>query len=102
VKKDMLQNPQKELRRIRQELTVSMEKTMPTKEFGAAIITAMVRLHVIEAEIRKTQNLEERRRLINEFDSKKDAIEKGIQLLKQSSSPGFSGDSEERLGGAMP
>jgi len=81
----MLQNPQKDLRKTRQELMVCLSETLPTKEFSATIIMAMVRLHVIEARIRKTQDIIERRRLINEFNNRRNTIERGIQLLWKSS-----------------
>ena len=68
---------------LRQELMTCMEKTMPCKDFRATIIMAMVGLHVIETQIRKTPNLEERRRLINEFNKGKGTIEKGIRALKK-------------------
>ena len=81
----MLQNPQKDLRKTRQELMVCLGETLPTKEFSATIIMAMVWLHVIEARIRKTQDIIERRRLINEFNNRRNTIERGIQLLWKSS-----------------
>ncbi len=79
----MLQNIQRELRQTRQEVIDSLMGTMPSKEFTATIMMAMVALHVIEARIHKTQNLEERRQLIDEFNKGRNTIEKGIQLLKK-------------------
>lgn len=96
----MLQNPQKELIKIRQEVMGCLSETLPTKEFSAAIMMATVRLHVIEAGIRKTRNLEERRRLIHEFNNKRKAIERGIRLLRKSSGRNVK-DSEERIRRAM-
>jgi hypothetical protein len=96
----MLQNLQRDLREIRQELMVVLGETMPTKEFRATMIVAMVGLHLIEARIRKTSNLEERRRLIDEFNSGKKTIWKGIESLKRSSR-GTSGASKLRPGAAM-
>ena len=90
-----------ELRKTRKELTACMAETMPSKEFSATIIMAMVGLHVIEARIRKTHNLEERRKLIDEFNRGKTIIEKGIKALgktrKENTNP-----SEERYRDAMP
>ncbi len=100
VKKEMLQNPQKKLEKIRKELMECLRETFPTKEFSATIMMAMVRLHMIEAGIRETQNLEERRRLIDEFNNKRKAIERGIRLLWQSSGRHVK-DSEERIRRAM-
>ncbi len=80
----MLQNPQKELKKIRQELRECMSKTLPSKEYGATMILAMVGLHMTEAEIQKTQNIIERRRLTNEFKNRRNTIKRGIRLLRQS------------------
>lgn len=79
----MSQNLNEELRGIREDLTSCLKETFPSKEFRATLIMAMVGLHVIEARIRKTQNLNERRQLINEFNKGKGTIEKGIHALKR-------------------
>jgi uncharacterized protein YcbK (DUF882 family) len=97
----MLLNLKADLERVSRDLTVAMGKTLPTKEFGADIVMAMVGLHVIESRIRKTQNLEERRRLTNEFKRKKRIIEKGIASLRRSSR-GFSGNNENRVRRVLP
>jgi hypothetical protein len=78
-------NLKQELMRVRQDLMAAMGQTTTAKEFGATLLMAMVGLHVTEARIRKTQNFEERRRLINEFNRQRNAIEKGIQALRKSS-----------------
>jgi hypothetical protein len=83
VTENLYQDFQRELRKTRQELKVALCETMPSKDFAAIIIVATVGLHVIEARIRKTQNLDERRQVINEFNRGKRAVEKGIQLLRQ-------------------
>jgi hypothetical protein len=74
----------KKLMKIRQELRECMSKTLSSKEFGATMILAMVGLHMTEAELQKTQNIIERRRLISEFKNRRSAIKKGIRLLRQS------------------
>ena len=81
----MLHYLQVELQQVRQELMVFLDETLPTKEFSATIVTATVWLHVIEARVRKTKNIHERRRLIDEFNSRKRTIEKGLRLLRKSS-----------------
>lgn len=80
----MSQNLQRELVETRQELMRCLGATMPTKEFRATMIMAMVGLHLVEARIRETSNLEERRRLIDEFNSGTKTIWKGIELLQRS------------------
>jgi len=79
-----------ESRNIHNELEILREKysrvfsaTEPTREFGATMFLAMLRLHMVESRICKSNNLKERRRLINEFKSGKSAIEKGIDAFKR-------------------
>ena len=97
----MLLNLKQELIGVRQALMAALGQTTPAKEFGATLMMAMVGLHVTEARIRKTQNFEERRRLINEFNRQRNAIEKGIQALRKSSRES-SKEPRERRKRAMP
>ena len=97
----MLLNLKQELMGVRQALMAALGQTTPAKEFGATLMMAVVGLHVTEARIRKTQNFEERRRLINEFNRQRNAIEKGIQALRKSSRES-SKDPGERHKRAMP
>ena len=97
----MLLNLKKELMGARQAFMAAVGQTTPAKEFGATLLMAMVGLHVTEARIRKTQNFEERRRLINEFNRQRNAIEKGIQALRKSRWES-SKDPGERRKRAMP
>ena len=97
----MLLKLKQELMRVRQNFMASMGQTTPAKEFGATLMMAVVGLHVTEARIRKTQNFEERRRLINEFNRQRNAIEKGIRALRKSSRES-SKDPGERRKRAMP
>jgi len=73
---------QREVTEAREEVMAAMKATCPAKEFGAALILATVWLHVIEVRIRKTNNLEERRCLANEFNTRRDAIRNGIRALQ--------------------
>ena len=81
----MLQNLKKEIQKTTDAFMFTLEQTTPAKEFGATLMMAVVSLHVTEARIRKTQNFEESRRLINEFNRQRNAIEKGIQALRKNS-----------------
>jgi hypothetical protein len=101
VKNQMLHNINRDLIELRNEVVTSMQETMPAKQFGADLVMATVGVHQIEARIRKTQNLEERRQLINEFYRRRKTIEKGIRLLRKDSKPGVE-DSKEKLRRAMP
>ena len=80
----MLQNLKREIQKTRDAFMAALEQTTPAKEFGATLMMGVVGLHVTETRIRKTQNFEERRRLINEFNKGKGTIEKGIRALKKS------------------
>jgi hypothetical protein len=77
---------QKELRQISESMMVCFKETMPTKQFTATITLAVVSLHVLAARIQKTQNLEERSKMLNAFSRKKEKIKKGIRILRQRSS----------------
>jgi len=94
-------NLKKALENLRQEFSACMRETHPSKELRAKLLMAMVGLHLIEARIRKTRILEERRCLINEFNQGRKAIEKGIYLLRKSGRRG-SEESEERRRRAVP
>lgn len=73
---------QREVIETREEVMAAMRATCPSKEFGAALVLGTVWLHVIEVRIRKTNNLEERRSLTNEFNRGRDAIGNGIRALQ--------------------
>ncbi|VBB44969.1 hypothetical protein TRIP_B350134 [uncultured Desulfatiglans sp.] len=83
----MLRNFRKEMEDTRCEVAAAMAETVPSKEFRAAVILAVIHLGLVESKIHKTTNLEERRTRINEFNRVKNAIEKGIGLL-QNNQPG--------------
>ena len=97
----MPKNMQRELIKTRQNLTECLAETMPSKEFRATIIMAMIGLHRIEDQIRNSQNIEERRQLTHEFNTGKTSIEKGIRLLRKSINRS-SKDSGETFRRAMP
>ena len=77
----MLRNFRKELEETRKGVLAAMQATQPSRAFGAAITLAAIHLGLTEMEIRKTNNLKERRTKINEFDRIKHAIQKGTHLL---------------------
>ncbi|EFK08797.1 conserved hypothetical protein [delta proteobacterium NaphS2] len=78
-------NIHNELETLREKFTDLFSATEPAKEFGATMVLAMLRLHMVEARIRKTHNYKERRRLIDEFTSGKITIEKGLQAFEERS-----------------
>ena len=79
----MCWNPQREIKRVRQDLMTSFRETLPAKQFSETILLAVVALHLIAAEVQETRSLEERRRLLDEFSKRKSVIEKGIRLLRE-------------------
>jgi len=95
------QDLQRALSNIRQELMATLRETIPAVVFREALILAAVRLHVIEARIRKTQNLPERRLLLDEFNQRRNTLAKGIQALRESCKRG-SNDSKKELRRALP
>ncbi len=76
-------NIHNELETLREELADVFNEIVPTKEFGATMVLATLRLHMTEARIHKTRNLKERRRLIHEFTNGKRTIENGLQWLRE-------------------
>jgi len=81
----------KELDNLRKEVMHCFREKLPAREFGATLMLALVGLHMTEADIRKTHNLEERRRLIHEFNSQKDTIQKGLYKPGKGKKPACDG-----------
>ena len=79
---------QKELKNLRKEVMNCFRKIIPSKEFRAVVMMAIVKLHMIEAGIHKTLDIEERRRLTNEFRRGRKGIERKIRTFKQHNSRG--------------
>ncbi len=77
----MLRNFNNEVEKARVNLCKAMQTTIPSKQFGATVMLALVQLSLAEERIRRTANLNERRKLINEFDKCRNAIQKGVWLL---------------------
>ena len=87
---------QKELKNLRKEVMLCFKETPPSKNFGPMVMMAIVGLQMIEAGIHNTLDIEERRRLINEFRRGRKGIERGIKALRQSCS-GCSKDHGEKF-----
>ena len=77
----MLRNFNNEVEETRRYLSAAMQATLPSKQFNATIMLALVNLSLTKERIRKTTDLQERRKLIHEFDKCRNAIQKGIKLL---------------------
>ena len=78
----MLRNFRSEAEVTSQRLVTAIQATVPSKQFSATIMLSLVHLRLTEQRIRKTRDPKERRKQIREFKRAKDAIEKGIRLLK--------------------
>lgn len=72
-----------EVKALRQDLEVGFQETRPTENFRATMMLGMIQLDVLTKKIQETQDPQERRRLIREFERGKESIGKGIQMLKQ-------------------
>ena len=72
----------KELGRVREEVGASIRNDNPSIEIRSAMIMATTWLGVIETRIRKTRNLQERRKLIHEFQSRTKTIDKVLRMLR--------------------
>lgn len=94
-------DPRNELLKLREDLSVCLMETLPTREFEAALVLGTAWLGVLEARIRKIKNLEERRRLIHEFGSKRNTVCKCIELLRKKGGKGNT-PSDEKLRCALP
>ena len=77
----MPRNFSSEVEEARVNLCEAMQTTLPSKQFNATIMLALVHLSLTKERIHKTTNLLARRKLINEFDKCRNAIRKGIRLL---------------------
>jgi len=80
----MLQEMQKEVRALREDLETAANVAKPTYQVKASMVLAVVHLLVLIELIKDSQYPEERRRFFNEFQREKKAIEKGIQRLFES------------------
>ena len=70
-----------ELQDLRQKLMNCIRKTLPSKQFRALLFLSIIGLHVLVDREEDIKDPEERRRLEDEFDQGKRAIEHGIQRL---------------------
>ena len=70
-----------ELQDLRQNLMNCFQKTLPSKQFRALLFLSTIELHVLADREEVIQDPKERRRLQDEFDQGKRAIEHGIQRV---------------------
>ena len=82
VKSALIHGRRAELHRLREEIMRALSETTASKDFRANMTLALVGLHVTEALLRQTPNLQERRRLIREFDDGRETITKALRMLR--------------------
>ena len=70
-----------ELQDLRQNLMKCFRKTLPSKQFGDLLFLSIMGLHALVDREEEIKDPGERRRMEDEFDQGKKAIEHGIQRL---------------------
>ncbi len=93
----MLRNFDNEVEETRKCLSAAMQATLPSKQFSATIMLALVQLSLIKERIRTTTNLQRRKEFICEFDECRNALQKGIWLLGNSKGSPRTGCGPRRL-----
>ena len=78
----MTLNLEKELQALRHELIVCFREMLLSKQFQATLTLAMISLHLLVARAQQTRDLEERRKLSDEFIRASESIRRGIELLR--------------------
>ena len=69
------------LRTLRSRWRRSIQKSMPSKQFNAMILMALISLHLKGNEIKQCTNQTKRKELISEFAKDKKVIENSIRQL---------------------
>ncbi|MDY6953103.1 MAG: hypothetical protein SWE60_16465 [Thermodesulfobacteriota bacterium] len=82
----MSQQRRMEFRQLRQELQATLSRTNPTDQFRAQLLLTMVSVSFTASQMEKARNPKERRRLIDEWNRKRNALGEGLRLLEESSS----------------
>ena len=68
---------------LRQELVRTIKETNPTKTLIPVLLLSMLDLHMTEQELRKTNDVNERRKLTHDFNTRKHSIEGAIRALRK-------------------
>ena len=77
----MTRDLESEVKELRRDLGLGFQITRPTENFQAIMNLALVQLSLIAEKVKNSQSLNERRKLMHEYDRGKEAIRKGIQML---------------------
>ena len=68
-------------------LQLTFKKALPTEKVRAAMLLSMIQLYALTEYYENSQDSEERRKLIHEYDRQQESIRKGIQMLYESARP---------------
>ena len=71
----------KEVKTLRRKLMKCLRKTKITDKTFTSLILSIVWLHVLVDQEGKTEDTNERRRIIHEFKRKRETLRKGIQYV---------------------
>ena len=76
-------NLKKEVETLREEVMQALRKNLISKQFNAQILLALVHLHVMAKKVAESQELNERRKLLQKFSRCKKVIEKWVAVLNE-------------------
>jgi len=76
-------NVKKEVQNLRKEVMQSFRTYLPSKEFSARMILALVWMHMLVKRIETSRDLSERRKLLQEFARSKRVIVRKTRDLRQ-------------------
>jgi hypothetical protein len=74
-------NLEREVKELRQAVCRAIQRTYPTRQFGAMLMLGCVFLGVTEQEVRRAVTIEKRRRKTHVFDERKRAVQQGLATL---------------------
>ena len=76
-------NIKKEVQSLRKEVMQSFRTYLPAKEFSTRIILALVWMHMLVRRIEASRDLNERRKLLQDFDRSKRSIVHSLRDFRQ-------------------
>ena len=84
---------------LRREWREAVQSVQPSNQFAAQLLLGMISLHLEAREICKTNNLQKRKDLMNEFAAHKNTIEKVIQYLGNQSTENTKPEKDRAMSG---
>jgi hypothetical protein len=77
----MSRDLENQLKIVRKNLMISFRKTLASERTKDFLMLSVINLGLITESAKKAENPLERRRIIHEFNRKRDGIQNGIKLL---------------------